>query len=265
MEPRIHHAYHKGDWVGAYCDPGDQKVQGNILVIDSGDTAYLFSLRDLMPDCRILLRHPTEDVSEIFFRSTVDAVVLGHSARHPALETLRLFKAGRPSVPVVVLAEQGSESLAVEVFRSGARDYFSKPLRSEEVESTLRALLTIRQDLVVRRHPSSTTGFEKALQFISVNFRSQLSLAQVAEKSGMSVSSFVRFFKKKTGMTFVDYLNSLRIFEACKLLRDPGQSVLQISMRCGFNNQSHFNRVFKKSVGVSPGKFKKSIQPHLSF
>lgn len=261
LEPRIHHAYHRGDWIGTCCEASVKKVQGTILVIDSGDIFYLDSLRQMLPACQVVLRRHKEDACELFFRSSVDVVLLGHSPLSPAMEMLSLFKAGRPSVPVVVVAEQGSESLAVDVFRNGARDYFSKPLPIDEVEATLRALLTMRQDLVGRMTGPTTTGFEKALQFISVHFRSQLSLAQAAEKSGMSVSSFVRFFKKKTGMTFIDYLNSIRIFEACKLLRDPEPSVLQISMLCGFNNQSHFNRVFKKIVGVSPRQYKNAKNP----
>jgi len=75
----------------------------------------------------------------------------------------------------------------------------------------------------------------------------------------MSLSSFVRLFKKRTGMTFVDYMHGIRMAAACRLLRDPDLSLLQISMACGYNNQSHFNRVFKKCLGVAPGVYKKSL------
>lgn len=258
-ESRIHHAYHKNAHVGACIDSLNYDTHGTILVIDPGDTFYLDPLRLQLPDCQVVLRQHRNDACELFFRSPVDVVLLDHSPRNPAVELLRLFKASRPSVPVVVMAEQGSESLAVEIFRSGARDYFTKPLHLSEVQQTLRAILKMRQQSEEQPADITTSGFVKALQFINANFRSQLTLSQVAEKSGMSVSSFVRLFKKKTGMTFVIYLNSVRIAESCKLLRDPGQSLLQISIHCGFNNQSHFNRVFKKFVGVSPGQYKKSI------
>jgi AraC-like DNA-binding protein len=259
VESRIHHAYHKAErGVPCFVSSG-KNVSGTILVIDPGETFPLAYLRQLLPDCQIILCQHTEDACELFFRSSVDIVLLDHSPLNPSIELLVLFKASRPSVPVVVMAEQGSESLAVEVFRSGARDYFSKPLCLEDMEKTLWALLDMRHHFDGSSVGLTTSGLEKTLHYIDTNFKTQLSLSQVAEQSGMSVSSFVRFFKKNTGRTFVEHLNRVRIAEACKLLRNPKQSLLHISMICGFNNQSHFNRVFKKCVGLSPGQYKKSI------
>jgi len=260
-ESRTHYVCHRyGLDVSIPADVATRSVSGTILIVDPGDTFYVAPLRLMLSDCQFILCQNQDNAYDLFFHNPIDVVLLNHSTTHPTLDLLRLFKTGRPSVPILVMAEQGSEALAIDVFRSGARDYFRKPLPLEEVERTLRAMLTFSNRKVSAPPLTvSEKSLEKALQHIHIYFNKQLTLPVIAEKSGMSLSSFVRLFKKKTGMTFVDYLNRVRVAAACRLLKNPGLSLLHISMVCGYNNQSHFNRVFKKFVGVSPGVYKKKL------
>lgn len=260
-ESRTHYLYHRyGLDVPPFVDTTTRAASGTVLIIDPGDTFYFVSLQLMLPDCRLILCRRQEDAGELFLHNPVDIVLLHHSARYPALDLLRRFKTERPSVPVLLMAEQGSEALAIDAFRGGARDYFRKPLSLDEVERTLKAMLTMRgAPPLPHLSAIAEKGFETALQHIHFYFNKPLSLPLVAEKSGMSLSSFIRLFKRKTGMTFVDYLNSVRMAAACRLLKDPELSLLRISMVCGYNNQSHFNRVFKKFVGMAPGVYKKNL------
>ena len=59
-------------------------------------------------------------------------------------------------------------------------------------------------------------------------------------------------------MTFTAYLNSMRIARAKELLQADHAPMLQIALACGFSNQSHFNRVFKRIAGMAPGEYRKS-------
>lgn len=72
----------------------------------------------------------------------------------------------------------------------------------------------------------------------------------------MSVSTFTRFFRRHTGSTFVQYLNRLRINEACELLMCSALSVTDICYRIGFNNLSNFNRQFLAMKGMPPSRFR---------
>jgi YesN/AraC family two-component response regulator len=72
----------------------------------------------------------------------------------------------------------------------------------------------------------------------------------------MSEYYFCRFFKKVTFMTFVEYINKLRINIAIKFLLDTNMTIAQISDAVGFNDPSYFNRVFKKLNGNSPLTFR---------
>ena len=78
------------------------------------------------------------------------------------------------------------------------------------------------------------------------------------KKSGYSSDHFRRCFKEETGSTPLEYLTSLRINRAKKLLGVfPPQSVESISEECGFKDEFYFSRVFKKSVGASPSNYRK--------
>ncbi|GHU87307.1 AraC family transcriptional regulator [Spirochaetia bacterium] len=82
-------------------------------------------------------------------------------------------------------------------------------------------------------------------------------LADLAESAGMPIPSFCRRFKKKTGMTFVEYLNSVRINNAKKLLQQSKMYVDDIAYECGFNSISFFNRKFKEQSGVTPMDYRR--------
>ena len=75
----------------------------------------------------------------------------------------------------------------------------------------------------------------------------------------MSTSSFSRFIKLRTGNNFIDCLNEIRVSAVARLLVDePTNSVADIAYRCGFNNISNFNRIFKRKKGCSPKVFRES-------
>ena len=69
-----------------------------------------------------------------------------------------------------------------------------------------------------------------------------------------------RSFKQVTGFTFIEYLNSVRIREAQRLLRETEKQVIQIAHMVGFNNISHFGRIFKAITKYTPLQYRKIYQ-----
>jgi AraC-like DNA-binding protein len=97
---------------------------------------------------------------------------------------------------------------------------------------------------------------ERTYEYISQNFHKQISLSDVAEIAGMTNVAFCRFFKAKTGYSFVDALNDVRIGNAARMLINTTHSIAEIAYQSGFKNISNFNRTFKQRKGCSPGQFR---------
>ncbi len=133
-------------------------------------------------------------------------------------------------------------------------------------------LLSILHDLSISRnmHTLSDTLFtnaelsynsrriDKAFEYMNQNFHKNITLKEISRLVNMTEVSFSRFFKTRTGITFIDSLLELRLGQASRLLIDTTQSVAEVAYNCGFNNISNFNRLFKKKKGCTPKEFRAS-------
>ncbi|MGM7637156.1 helix-turn-helix domain-containing protein [Bacillus sp. Hm123] len=96
--------------------------------------------------------------------------------------------------------------------------------------------------------------------YLDDHYNEKIHMEEVSPVFGMSVSAFYQYFKEHTGVTPLQYLTLRRIHKAKSLLLTSNMSVYEISMFIGYHDEYYFSRVFKKCVGVSPMKFKKSLQ-----
>ena len=94
------------------------------------------------------------------------------------------------------------------------------------------------------------------MDYLNKNFDKDVSLNDVAKLAAMSEVSFSRFFKLRTGKTFVETLNEVRLGHATRMLIETTQSVNEVANRCGFNNMSNFNRIFRKKKDCTPKEFR---------
>jgi AraC-like DNA-binding protein len=99
---------------------------------------------------------------------------------------------------------------------------------------------------------------EKAFEFMNKNYDKAITLKDVSKLVDMTEVSFSRFIKKRTGKTFIDSLNEIRLGHATRMLIDTTHSVAEISYNCGFNNISNFNRIFKKKKKCTPKEFREN-------
>lgn len=96
-----------------------------------------------------------------------------------------------------------------------------------------------------------------ATNYINDNFSENITLDLMASKFFVSTHYFSRVFKKMTALTFVEYLNSVRIKEAQKLLSSTTLSVNDIAERVGYKSSTHFGRIFKKLLNTTPSAYRK--------
>ena len=96
----------------------------------------------------------------------------------------------------------------------------------------------------------------KALRFIADNYFEHLELAAVADFVQLSPSYFSTLFRQVVGMNFREYLCSVRVEESKRLLLSTDFSLADIAVSVGFPDQSYYCKLFKRVVGISPGKFR---------
>jgi AraC-like DNA-binding protein len=88
------------------------------------------------------------------------------------------------------------------------------------------------------------------------NYTEDISIEQIASKAHLSPQSFCRYFKKHTNKTYNNFLNEVRINEACKqLMAKNFQGISNIAYQTGFNSVVNFNRVFKNIMKTTPREF----------
>ncbi len=236
----------------------DEKHQ--ILLIDPYARQHNKSLAASLKECKIIVNTEKSKSCDFFLHNEIDLVLLDHSGKHSCTELLQFFKSVKPSVPVIILTDCGSEELAVTVFRFGARDYFRKPLAMQDLKKSILRALCIKEVLGEEELEKPWNGLFRAIRYINERYTFQIKLSEIARESGMSISCFGRTFKREMGITFTLYVNRLRISKAIKMLRENGLSMSDIAFACGFTNQFHFTRMFKRIMKASPRVYKKSLR-----
>lgn len=96
----------------------------------------------------------------------------------------------------------------------------------------------------------------RILKHLHLNIESQISLKKLSRELNLSEGYISNCFKKHMGITIMNYAKKIRIERAKVLLRTTNDSILDISLRLGFHDQSHFYKVFKSFTGVSPSKYR---------
>ena len=100
----------------------------------------------------------------------------------------------------------------------------------------------------------------RILQYCSMHFKEDISVADVAQDLHISKSTVSHIFGARLGVGFCDHINALRLTHALYLLRDKAYSITEISALAGFPTTRTFNRAFQKQYGTSPSLFRKSIE-----
>lgn len=138
---------------------------------------------------------------------------------------------------------------------------------SEYGDDIIKCMATIEILILLNATFASHTSAENylgsgtiktAIDYINKNFHRQLLLEEIAKNSYISVNQLCRLFNKYCGTTVVKYIVSRRITEAKKLL-SSGKNVTDTAIMCGFEDYANFIRVFKKHVGVTPGKYTRGV------
>ncbi|MDO5980259.1 AraC family transcriptional regulator [Flavivirga spongiicola] len=100
---------------------------------------------------------------------------------------------------------------------------------------------------------------EKVYNYVKENYHTKIKVQDAASIINMTTISFSRLIKQRTGKTFIDFVNDLRLGFATRKLIETNDSISEICYKCGFNNISNFNRMFKKRQNCTPSEFRQNF------
>lgn len=114
-----------------------------------------------------------------------------------------------------------------------------------------------RESRAHRMDPSMAT----IMAFVRDNYTSPLRVNHISHLFGIGTSTLLTRFKEHTGMTLLQYKHQIQIQEACRLLAETEERITDISQTVGFDDLSFFYRIFRRKMGLSPGKYRLTLRP----
>ena len=100
-------------------------------------------------------------------------------------------------------------------------------------------------------------ALKKAVAHIDRHYKESITLSDLAKVAGMSKSTFCRVFTTNLSISPGEYISTIRINHARKLLTETSATVEQIALSCGFYDQSHFTKIFRRMRGITPGEYRR--------
>ena len=101
--------------------------------------------------------------------------------------------------------------------------------------------------------------YKRVLDYVAAHYGEAITLEAMASEAGISPSHFSRLFKDVVGKSPMQFVTGFRVEQAQKMLADPNLTLSDIALACGFSDQAHFNRVFRRACGETPGRFRQSL------
>ena len=130
---------------------------------------------------------------------------------------------------------------------------------NEHAEKRALSVVTVSQP----EGNSRQARIAEVVDFVTRNFSEEFSVERAAEIAGMSAPAFSRNFQKYTGNKFVEFVNRVRIGQACSMLYATDESVSAICYDVGFHNLANFNRHFLKMKNMTPSEYRETARSEL--
>lgn len=202
--------------------------------------------------------------------------ILFTDIKMPGMDGLTMLaglKGEFPEMQIAVLTGYRDFEYAKRAIQLGVSRYLLKPSKMGELEEALQFMTeTLGRLQGEPQKPKENPAEEaqngnaansfivrSALKYIETHYAEKLTLTEVAEKNYVSQWYLSKLLNKYTGKSFCDLLNQTRISKAEKLLVDPSLKIHEISDMLGFNDVTHFSKIFKKIKQVSPNEYRNEM------
>lgn len=166
------------------------------------------------------------------------------------------------SIHGILFSKKVAEELTprlIKISKLDGMDYFL------EITSILYDLANSRNQRLLSTYTVDYDAFDDydkmklVYEFVQKNFADKISLQDVSNVASMTNISFNRFIKRRTGKTFVSYINDIRIGYAARWIVEMELSISEIAFKSGFNNIANFNRIFKSIKNRTPSQYREDF------
>lgn len=242
-------------------------MQYTAFLVDNEAWALVYLERSLSWEANgfTLLGSSTNSVEALDTILRLEPDVVITDIRMPELSGLELMERAHRAGAVcefVFLSGFPEFSYAQEAVRLGAFEYCLKPISPQQGNELLGRL---RERLAARKGPaarpparlSGNETLDRILQYIQEHYQEKLRLKDIADRFYLSPGYCSALFSKHLGKTFPEYLTELRVRLACRLLAETHLSIHEIAAQTGIDDSFYFSKVFKRAMGVTPGRYRK--------
>ncbi len=251
------------------------------IVLADDETWELIGLKKLIARSQLPLRVVGEAENGIVALQELEEKrpqILITDIRMPGLSGVQLLQQVQEKgldVDVIILSGYAEFSYAQAALRYGAKDYLLKPVEPERLQEALGKIIRRWEAKGGEAEGGSWEGrdcqesqgegreseeiMQQIVMEIQESYQEEITLQGLAKKYHISESRLSVKLKEMQGMSFTKYLTSKRIQKAKELLADERLSVEQVAEMVGYKDYYYFTKVFKKSTGISPSKYRKHL------
>ena len=148
-----------------------------------------------------------------------------------------------------------TKNLISDIIDSDFKDDFKK-------KSLLYCALSelIQNSTLIKKESADFDLYRKAMAYIAAHYKKNLSLKTVSQQVLVTPAHLSRVINKRSKSSFTDIVNSLRIYEAKKLIEQENMSISDAAFEAGYGSIRNFNRIFKKHFGITPKEHIKKLR-----
>ena len=176
-------------------------------------------------------------------------------------EFAKALSAGEPECPVIFGAKDHPRLMSLIDILSGCND-FPLSIRETLMKGYLLSFFgEIFNTITLKTTKNDENrALRQLVNYCSQNFRNEISLSELEENLHLSKYYISHLFSNRLGVKFNEYINSLRIIEACRLLRSTDMNITEVAYTSGFGTLRTFNRAFMRQMDVSPSAYRKNSE-----
>lgn len=189
------------------------------------------------------------------------------------LTMLAGLKGEFPKMQITVLTGYRDFEYATRAIQLGVTRFLLKPSKMNELEEALQVMTDHlgglstsvsqpteeNEDASQEGNSANSLIVRSAVKYIEEHYAEKLTLLDLAEQTYVSQWYLSKLLNKYTGKSFCDLLNQIRVNKAEKLLQDPSLKIREISDLLGYNDVTHFSKIFKKVKQMSPNEYRNII------